>query len=64
VCPVRGMFGAVSSNADFSATGAQVEAPQFHPDKAAIIQIDADPTHLGRRHPVVAVWEMTVENIP
>src|SRR3984885_14425245 len=25
---------------------------QFYPDKAKIIQIDADPTHLGRRHPV------------
>jgi pyruvate dehydrogenase (quinone) len=25
---------------------------QFYPDKARIIQIDIDPTHLGRRHPV------------
>src|SRR5580700_1471439 len=25
---------------------------QFYPDKARIIQIDADPTHIGRRHPV------------
>jgi pyruvate dehydrogenase (quinone) len=25
---------------------------QFYPDKAKIIQIDADPTHVGRRHPV------------
>jgi pyruvate dehydrogenase (quinone) len=25
---------------------------QFYPDKATIIQIDADPTHIGRRHPV------------
>src|SRR5271168_4886046 len=25
---------------------------QFYPDKAKIIQIDADPTHIGRRHPV------------
>lgn len=25
---------------------------QFYPDKARIIQIDADPTHVGRRHPV------------
>jgi hypothetical protein len=23
-----------------------------YPDKATIIQIDADPTHIGRRHPV------------
>jgi pyruvate dehydrogenase (quinone) len=26
--------------------------PQFYPDKATILQIDADPTHIGRRHPV------------
>jgi pyruvate dehydrogenase (quinone) len=25
---------------------------QFYPDKATIIQLDIDPTHLGRRHPV------------
>ena len=25
---------------------------QFYPDKARIIQIDIDPTHIGRRHPV------------
>lgn len=25
---------------------------QFYPDNARIIQVDADPTHLGRRHPV------------
>jgi pyruvate dehydrogenase (quinone) len=25
---------------------------QFYPSKAKIIQIDADPTHIGRRHPV------------
>ena len=25
---------------------------QFYPDKATIIQIDSDPTHIGRRHPV------------
>jgi pyruvate dehydrogenase (quinone) len=25
---------------------------QFYPDEAHIIQIDIDPTHLGRRHPV------------
>src|SRR5246127_2133864 len=25
---------------------------QFYPDKAKIIQVDADPTHIGRRHPV------------
>ena len=26
--------------------------PQFYPNKAKIIQIDDNPTHLGRRHPV------------
>src|ERR1700684_1146494 len=25
---------------------------QFYPDRAKIVQIDADPTHIGRRHPV------------
>ena len=25
---------------------------KFYPDKATIIQIDAEPTHIGRRHPV------------
>jgi pyruvate dehydrogenase (quinone) len=25
---------------------------QFYPDRARILQIDIDPTHLGRRHPV------------
>jgi pyruvate dehydrogenase (quinone) len=25
---------------------------QFYPDRATIIQIDNDPTHIGRRHPV------------
>jgi thiamine pyrophosphate-dependent acetolactate synthase large subunit-like protein len=26
---------------------------QFYPDSGTIIQIDADPTHIGRRHPVM-----------
>jgi len=25
---------------------------QFYPNKATIIQIDIDPTHIGRRHPI------------
>ena len=25
---------------------------QFYPDQARIVQVDIDPTHLGRRHPV------------
>ena len=32
--------------------GANFAWTQFYPDKATIIQIDSDPTHLGRRHPV------------
>ena len=32
--------------------GADFAWPQFYPDKARIIQVDLDPTHIGRRHPV------------
>lgn len=32
--------------------GADFAWAQFYPDHAKIIQIDIDPTHLGRRHPV------------
>jgi pyruvate dehydrogenase (quinone) len=32
--------------------GADFAWSQFYPDKAKIIQIDTDPTHIGRRHPV------------
>ena len=32
--------------------GADFAWTQFYPDKAKIIQIDLDPTHIGRRHPV------------
>src|ERR1700757_4207981 len=32
--------------------GADFAWTQFYPDGATIIQIDADPTHIGRRHPV------------
>jgi pyruvate dehydrogenase (quinone) len=32
--------------------GADFAWRQFYPDKATIIQIDNDPTHIGRRHPV------------
>src|SRR2546428_10558342 len=32
--------------------GADFAWSQFYPDKATIIQIDIDPTHIGRRHPV------------
>jgi pyruvate dehydrogenase (quinone) len=32
--------------------GADFAWTQFYPDAATIIQIDLDPTHIGRRHPV------------
>jgi pyruvate dehydrogenase (quinone) len=32
--------------------GADFAWSQFYPNKATIIQIDVDPTHIGRRHPV------------
>ena len=32
--------------------GADFAWTQFYPDRAKIIQIDLDPTHIGRRHPV------------
>jgi pyruvate dehydrogenase (quinone) len=32
--------------------GADFAWPQFYPERAKIIQIDIDPTHIGRRHPV------------
>jgi pyruvate dehydrogenase (quinone) len=32
--------------------GADFAWSQFYPEKAKIIQVDADPTHIGRRHPV------------
>src|ERR1700687_1585277 len=32
--------------------GADFAWAQFYPDRAKIVQIDLDPTHIGRRHPV------------
>ncbi len=32
--------------------GADFAWPQFYPDKARIIQVDLEPTHIGHRHPV------------
>ncbi len=32
--------------------GADFAWRQFYPDKATIVQVDSDPTHLGQRHPV------------
>src|ERR1700688_2568839 len=56
-----GMTGMIGAPAGYHAIlncdvllllGADFAWTQFYPDKATIIQIDADPTHLGRRHPV------------
>jgi pyruvate dehydrogenase (quinone) len=56
-----GMTGVLGGDAGYNAIlkcdvllllGADFAWPQFYPDKAKIIQIDTDPTHLGRRHPV------------
>jgi pyruvate dehydrogenase (quinone) len=56
-----GMTGMIGSSAGYHAIldcdvllllGANFAWSQFYPDKATIIQIDSDPTHLGRRHPV------------
>src|SRR6266852_2735751 len=56
-----GMTGIIGERAGYHAIldcdvllllGADFAWGQFYPDKATIIQIDADPTHIGRRHPV------------
>ena len=56
-----GMTGIIGGPAGYHAVldcdvllllGADFAWTQFYPDKATIIQIDADPTHIGRRHPV------------
>src|SRR6201994_2910758 len=56
-----GMTGIIGQPAGYHAVldcevllllGADFAWSQFYPDKAKIIQIDADPTHIGRRHPV------------
>jgi pyruvate dehydrogenase (quinone) len=56
-----GMTGLIGAAAGYHAVldcevllllGADFAWPQFYPNKAKIIQIDIDPTHLGRRHPV------------
>src|SRR3954466_5430141 len=56
-----GMTGMMGGSAGYRAIldcdvllllGADFAWPQFYPDKATIVQIDADPTHIGRRHPV------------
>src|ERR1700689_750470 len=56
-----GMTGMVGQPAGYHAVldcevllllGADFAWSQFYPDSATIIQIDSDPTHIGRRHPV------------
>ena len=56
-----GMTGIIGEAAGYHAVldcdvllllGADFAWPQFYPNKAKIIQIDIDPTHIGRRHPV------------
>ncbi|HTC27602.1 thiamine pyrophosphate-dependent enzyme, partial [Dyella sp.] len=56
-----GMTGILGNEAGYKAVlecdtllllGADFAWRQFYPDKAKIVQVDLDPTHLGRRHPV------------
>jgi len=56
-----GMTGLIGNSAGYHAVrdcdtllmlGADFAWRQFYPDHARIVQIDIDPTHLGRRHPV------------
>ena len=56
-----GMIGLIGNEAAYHAVrecdtllllGADFAWRQFYPDKAKIVQIDLEPTHLGRRHPV------------
>src|SRR6266849_10825962 len=56
-----GMTGIIGGGAGYHAIldcevllllGADFAWTQFYPSKATIIQIDIDPTHVGRRHPV------------
>ena len=48
--------------------GADFAWRQFYPDKAKIVQVDIDPTHLGRLARAILhgrggdVWEMAKEN--
>ncbi len=56
-----GMTGIIGGSAGYHAIldcevllllGVDFAWTQFYPNKATIIQIDIDPTHIGRRHPV------------
>jgi pyruvate dehydrogenase (quinone) len=56
-----GMTGLIGGGAGYHAIldcdvllllGADFAWTQFYPNRATIVQIDLDPTHIGRRHPV------------
>jgi pyruvate dehydrogenase (quinone) len=56
-----GMTGMIGGAAGYHAVldsdvllllGADFAWPQFYPHKAKILQIDENPTHIGRRHPI------------
>jgi pyruvate dehydrogenase (quinone) len=56
-----GMTGIIGGPAGYHAVldcdvllllGADFAWPQFYPNEATILQIDENPTHIGRRHPV------------
>ena len=56
-----GMTGMIGGAAGYHAVldcdvllllGADFAWPQFYPNKAKILQIDENPTHIGRRHPI------------
>jgi pyruvate dehydrogenase (quinone) len=56
-----GMTGIIGGGAGYHAVldcdvllllGSDFAWGQFYPDNATIVQIDVDPTHIGRRHPV------------
>jgi pyruvate dehydrogenase (quinone) len=56
-----GMTGIIGGSSGYHAVlgcdvllllGADFAWTQFYPDRAKILQVDADPTHIGRRHPV------------
>ncbi len=49
---VRSGYHAVSTCDTLLLIGADFAWRQFYPDKARVIQIDHEPAHLGRRHPV------------
>ncbi|MBB3174131.1 pyruvate dehydrogenase (quinone) [Endobacter medicaginis] len=48
----QGGLHAVSSCDTLLLLGCDFAWTQFYPSKARIIQLDLDPTHLGRRHPI------------